>query len=274
MRPFQQLAVDTKTRIRAAATLYSTTSPRTAWRLQRMSRRPVIIGGCARSGTSLLLSILSCHPNIFGIAEETVALCPDGYGADGLYNKTPDLEVPLAIWKIYDNLLNKKIPASCIRWCEKTPRNVLYFDRILAYFGAQARLIHIVRDGRDVITSRHPVDPSRFWTTPDRWVHDVAAGRAWEHHPQVHTLRYEDLLQSFEPTVHRLCEFLEEDFVTAFLEYPASAKVKESIAWFDSAHQISTASIGRWRKPEFAERVQALLSERGALELLQHYGYA
>jgi len=43
------------------------------------TRRPIVIGGCARSGTSLLLSLLSCHPQIIAIPVETQTLCPTAY---------------------------------------------------------------------------------------------------------------------------------------------------------------------------------------------------
>ncbi len=242
-------------------------------RIWRLGRRPIVIGGCGRSGTSLLLSILSCHPHIFAIGSETVALCPDGYGADGLYNPNPRLDVPLQLWRIYDYLIEHLDGGDYERWCEKTPRNVLYFGRILEQFGRRVRMIHIVRDGRDVITSRHPTDPSGFWITPDRWIQDVGAGRRFEGHPRVLTMRYEDLLLDYERTLRRLCDFIEEEFDQAFLSYPDTARVKQSLGWFGSARKISAESIGRWKKPEFADRVERLMSQPEAVELLQHYGY-
>ena len=38
-----------------------------------------MIGGCARSGTTLLLSMLSCHPRLLAIPNETMSLCPTAY---------------------------------------------------------------------------------------------------------------------------------------------------------------------------------------------------
>ncbi len=36
----------------------------------RFSQSPVIIGGCARSGTTLVLAILAAHPSIYTIPNE------------------------------------------------------------------------------------------------------------------------------------------------------------------------------------------------------------
>jgi len=258
----------------ATFNLFRKTSLKKARRILQLGRRPLVIGGCGRSGTTLLLSIMSCHSKIFAIDIETVALCPDGYGADGLYNRTPNLEIPFRLEKIYHYLSDREIPESCTRWCEKTPRNVLYFGRILQHFGKRVRIIHIVRDGRDVVTSLHPGHASRFWVTPHRWAMDVAAGRRMENHPQILTIRYEDLVQRYEATMRRICEFIEEEFDAAFLSYPHSARIKESGAWFNPAQATNDKSIGRWKDPQYNEIIEALRQEPMAVELLRHYGYA
>jgi hypothetical protein len=253
--------------------LFKKTSREKARRILSLGRRPIVIGGCGRSGTTLLLSLLSCHPKIFAIDIETVALCPDGYGADGMYNKSPDLTVPLRLEKIYQYFLERNIPEACTRWCEKTPRNVCYFERILRHFGERARLIHILRDGRDVVTSIHPHHESKFWVPPERWIMDVAAGRKMEKHPQILTIRYEDLVRNYEASMRRICEFIDEEFLPAFLAYPDSARIKQSGAWFKPAQATNDKSIGRWKEPAYKQVIELLLREPLAVELLTHYGY-
>ncbi len=257
----------------ATLILYIEASPKQAQRILELGRKPIIIGGCGRSGTTLLLSILSCHPNILAIGKETWALCPDGYTPDGDYKKTPKLDVPFGLWRIYRNLIDQQISHNFKRWCEKTPRNVIYFERILRHFGERVRIIHMVRDGRDVVTSKHPRKPYQFWITPHRWVQDVSAGRKVENQPQVLTIRYEDLLLDYEKTVRLICEFIEEEFVSTFLSYPESATVRSGRAWFIPAREIHTLSIGRWKDPRYAQRIDSLLSEPMAMDLLLYYGY-
>ena len=52
-----------------------TTRVRGRLRYRKLTRPPVIVGGCERSGTTLLLSILSSHPAIQAIPVETWAFC-------------------------------------------------------------------------------------------------------------------------------------------------------------------------------------------------------
>ncbi len=44
----------------------------------RLYKSPILIGGCGRSGTTLLTSILSSHPKIALIPHETGIFCPTG----------------------------------------------------------------------------------------------------------------------------------------------------------------------------------------------------
>lgn len=240
---------------------------RSAWRSRRFDREPIVIGGCGRSGTTLLLSVLSAHPEIFAIPVETLAFCPTGYRPE------PDLEAPFQLRRIRRQQLLQEIPSRSRRWCEKTPRNVLYFRRILDHFGGKVRLIHLVRDGRDVVTSRHPTDPGRTWVSPRRWIDDVAAGRDLEEHPAVLTLRYEDLVHRFEDTATELCQFLGEPLAPELLAWHEHATVRTNVAWSGGVKPLHRDSVARWRRPEWSEVVDELVDDPLARELLDHYGY-
>jgi hypothetical protein len=256
-----------KATLKAVRFLLQTTSMKKTAKILWLNRNPIIIGGCGRSGTTLLLSVLSCHPNIFAIEEETRGLCPGGY----LPN--PTVDAPFKLKKIYRYLIKHEIHRSSKRWCEKSPRNVLYFGRILRRFGKRTKIIQMVRDGRDVVTSVHPSNPSKFWITPQRWIQDVTEGRKYENNPQVLTIRYEDLVCKYESTVRRICHFIEEDFVDGFNGYPTNSKITRNVAWFEQAENINEKSIDRWKKDAYQKRVNSLLSIPAAGELLRHYGY-
>jgi hypothetical protein len=238
-------------------------------RILALSRTPIIIGGCGRSGTTLLFSILTCHPHIYGIDDETHCLCPTGG------RPKPDLNAPLRIHGLYKYLAMHDIPDTCKRWCEKSPRNVLFFSRILDYFGEKARIINIVRDGRDVITSKHPNDPSRFWVSPSRWINDVRAGLRFKGHPQVFTMRYEDLVTDYEKTIRKICDFLQEEFGSFFFDFPKNARSEslKRVVLGGKLEAVHSRSVARWKQPEFVERISKFMSDSEAMSLMRHYGY-
>ena len=237
-------------------------------RLRSMSVRPILIGGCGRSGTSMLLSILSCHPEIAAIDGETQAFCPTGYA------KHPVMSSPFQANIIVDIFMNADIPASCTRWCEKTPKNILFTARILDYLGSGARFIHMVRDGRDVVTSRRAAEPDKPHIAPERWIEDVEAGKPYDNHPQVYVIKYEDLVMNCREILTNLCRFLELEYSEKFMDYPVTVNMipyrgMKSL----QLRPVDTNSIGRWQDPAYNSLVATLMAEPRAQILLKNYGY-
>lgn len=228
---------------------------------------PIVVGGCGRSGTTLLLSILSAHPHIFAIPKQTGLLCPTAYTSE------PDLTRRPRVGRLTLHLLTYELPPTIRRWCEKTPRNVLFFGPILSRMKNRARLIHLVRDGRDVITSRHPSKPDTYWVEPDRWIEDVAAGLRYRGHPQVLTLRYEDLVTDLERALAAMGHFLEEDFSALHSTWHENASIRSSHNWTHDVKDVHAAGIGRWNSAEHMERVDEFLRREEAIVLLKEFGY-
>ncbi len=239
-----------------------------SWNRRRLGHRiPVVIGGCARSGTTLLLSALSCHRDLCAIPDETQLLCPGAYWPQGGRIADPDLRGLRRV------LVAGPRWRTCRAWVEKTPRNVHNLERIFSSLGRDTKFLHMVRDGRDVTVSRHPRDPSGFWVEPERWVSDVTAGLAWDDHPGVLRIRYEDLVGDYTQTMVRVVEFLGLDWDDAVLHYPATATVQQTDSWSEPARPVTTESVGRWRRPLFDTRVERFLTQPGATMLLERLGY-
>jgi Sulfotransferase family len=213
-----------------------------------------------------MLSILSSHSRIFAIKAETGAFCPKAVV------DRPDPS-QLRLDKLTRRLERADIPASCWRWCEKTPRNVRFFGLILDAFAEDVRLIHLVRDGRDVVTSIHPKRPEGFWVTKKRWIQDVASGLAFADHPQVLTVRYEDLTLDYTATMATVCEFLDEEFEPSLLRYPDSATITADKAWFMHARPVHAGSVARWNTPQHRAVVDDFMADPRAVELLDRLGY-
>ncbi len=260
------------------------------------SRQPddcVIVGGCGRSGTTLVRELLDRHPNL-ACGPETAFLCdlinPDRVGVEwNLPAKTirdmaaaaPNVvEFAATFFRRHARSEGKE------RWCDKTPRNVRNLPRILHAF-PNGRFVHVVRDGRDVACSlrRHPkqtvrhgrVVPNDVDRPPAegaaRWVQDTSLGLAFKDHPRCFELRYERLVTEPEPTLRELCAFLGEDYDPAMLD-PSTARAEDPrfLNNPNAAEPISARSVGRWKtdlSPE--ERADV---ERVAGELLIALGYA
>ena len=234
--------------------------------LRVFDREPLIIGGCGRSGTTLLLSILSAHPSILAIPKE---LSVFNYWEEDEAGRL----VPLRLDRLHREILRRRIPKGVHRWSEKTPRNVRHIPEINRYFDGRMKFIHIIRDGRDVTLSRHPDRKDDWWVGPDRWVEDVRAGLSHADDPNVLTIYYEKLVRDYEPTMQEVCDFIDEPFTDSLRQWHEHSTVRSSNAWHTGLRELSDRSVEKWRKLENKSRVKEFEKNREAMQLLGELGY-
>jgi len=230
---------------------------------------PIIISGSRKSGVGQLLSILSCHPNIHMVGNIKLnyptrhPLTPEAdRKKDSGQAEPQNVSDTIDQKKLVFNLLSQPVLLSAKRWAASSLLGVLVYRRILTQFGDNLRIINVVRDGRDVILENDKKVMAKFVVEPERWIYDIKAGLEFENHPQVLTIRYEDLVQHYEKTIGEICSFIGEADPTPFLSYPKGATLIEDGYW-----------IGKWKQAQFSERIGYLLEIPDAKVYLQHYGY-
>ena len=233
----------------------------------RFKGDPVFIGGCGRSGTTLLLSVLSAHRYLFCHPKEL-----------GIFNGSQDPESTKLklknLHRLYQSFVLNKVPEGATRWCEKSPNNILHLGRIDRFTNGEFKFIQIVRDGRDVVLSRHPSAPDKYWVEPERWIRDVSIGLEAAKDPRVHTIRYEDLIQKYDQTIHGICTFLEIELTDELMNWHQHARVIENRAYNGrEVHPLSSSSIGKWKDPKYEDRVEQLIKDERAVALLKNYEY-
>jgi hypothetical protein len=234
---------------------------------KRFSKKPVLIVACPRSGTTLLLSILSAVPTIFAIPKQTYAF--------DKWEKKNNTWVPSRLDKLYREFFKARIPETAHRWLEKTPGHIRSIDKVLEYFHDDVKIIHIIRDGRDVTVSTHPAYTDRrfYWVPADRWATEVNFGLQFKDHPSVYTMRYESLIGDFEGEIRKLLDFLEEPYTERMANWKEHTQIKESIHWGTGVQEVHGKSRGKWRKPEHAERIREFMNTPAAVKLLKDLGY-
>ncbi len=266
------------------------------------SETPIIIGGCGRSGTTLMRVILDSHSQIACGPESNVfpspnRLNPGSPGAEKLARKfeisasemTELLRSSSTRAEFADRFFDAyRRHAGKPLWADKTPRNIQVMPYILEHF-PKARFVHVIRDGRDVVCSlrthpRHRVIDGEIvkldtWNPIEdcvgRWVKDVGDGLAYRGDPRYYELKYENLVTETEPTLRGLFEFLElpwEPAVMSFHEVQSASRDPVKFAQNPEATKpLQTSSIGRWRKDLSEEDLAYVLGEAGPL--LRTLGY-
>lgn len=239
---------------------------------RQFSGTPIVIGACPRSGTTILLSVLGAHPNIFAIPNQTYTFDRwEEYKENG----TGKIRYkPIRMDRLYREFIYNRVPKGPTRWLEKTPKHLISFHKILDYMGENVQLIHVIRDGRDVVTSKHPRhNPHDYWVPVERWVKEIKYGLSFKDHPQVLNVRYEDFIMDFENTMKGVYKFLKEPVPENMDQWIERTNVKRSKHWDSPVQNLYSKAIARWKDPRHAQRVAEFMANKEAVALLEKLGY-
>lgn len=161
-------------------------------------------------------------------------------------------------------------------WIDHTPNNLRYAEQMIAAFPG-VRFVHIVRDGRANAASILPLDwgpndiirAARWWRrkTSD----GLIASRRW---PQrVYRVRYEELVREPAPTCQALCTWLgltyRPDMHTGTrMEVPEYTRNQHALV----GRPPDPSSIDRWQSSLSTTEIR--IFEWYARDLLEELGYA
>lgn len=222
---------------------------------------------------------LSRRANVSAILEEIsrnpfVAkgnLLPD---QDAVLNATPQTYSEL-IHAIFKELAHHR---GKVRWGDKTPSYVEDIDILWALFPG-CKIIHLIRDGRDVASSLRTLSwGSRDLTKLARdWRWMVMLGRKMgtmipDHYLEVH---YESLVDRPEHTLSQICDFLGETYEADMLRYhedAESAMPAISMRWHASSVRAPDPSKAQsWRST--MSNADRIVFEEIAGDALRMFGY-
>lgn len=164
------------------------------------------------------------------------------------------------------------------RWGCKSTFVIDHLPEVLAVCPT-ARFLFLVRDPRDVaVSSRKSIfSPCHPWLTARLWRRQQETGWRWlKACPEnVMLVRYEDLLAEPEPTVRRICEFLEEKFDPGMLEFHQGEAARRSSelsgCWRNTGRPIQTGNTGRYRRELSSAEISLIEATCG--ELMARFGY-
>ena len=164
------------------------------------------------------------------------------------------------------------------RWGDKTPYYLAWLDELKAVW-PEARIIELVRDGRDVALSIMPLPfgGNNVWVAGSDWARGIRDGQAaasrWPN--DVLTVKYEDLTADPEPHIREVCTFLGITYHADMLNVEKTEKhkvVADQESWFTNLWAgINQKSVGKWRS-RMSPREQAVFAA-AASEELEFHGY-
>ncbi len=228
---------------------------------------PIVVGGCHRSGTSLLRRILDSHPRIHCgpevkfLLESRRCLAAGDEAAhlrflESARSILPDEELfevlGAAFVEIHERAARN---AGKPRWADKAPENAVFLDAWGELLGEEWVFVHVLRDPRDTLASmeEHPFPlsvPGGLDARIDHYRRYAEAADTFRRaHPRrCYRLVYERLVASPEAEVRALTSWLGEDFDPAQLRFgsrPHQPGLEDPKV--DATGQVHAESVGRWR---------------------------
>lgn len=176
-------------------------------------------------------------------------------------------------------MTEKAIAMGKIRWGDKTPFYTPEIDQLWAIF-PEAKIVHLVRDGRDVAVSQQNIDwlgnslprLAADWRWKVTICHKVGSVRGSGYFLEI---KYEDLVSDTEPTLRRICSFLEEDYSPEMLNYHETAETevpKSSSKWHrNSIRKPDPTKLGVWKKR--LSKTDRIIFEQVAGDTLELFAY-
>ncbi|KAJ1460269.1 P-loop containing nucleoside triphosphate hydrolase protein [Pelagophyceae sp. CCMP2097] len=252
--------------------------------------------GCGHSGTTPLAQLLARHPSLWLYAPDAAlefSVKPSSFAAvppNSLLTFVSSQRAEAGFSRGA-----RKAKGHQARWLVKSPSNVCRLGYILRTLPA-SRLVHLVRDGRDVMLSlleRYPTADAGGPLVLQRWVNDNRAALLYGRDPRLLVVRYEDLFSHRArgyPTLKRVLRHvgvaLEPllDMVNArpdeaeapdpkYKQKPVASEAHTALRAEQIKRPFKRAEA-RWPTQMTPALAQIFKRDESAVELLRRFGYA
>ncbi len=270
--------------------------------------RPVFIGGCDRSGTTMLGDMLGASTNAFATPESQSfhELLPlmhvrafatpveaarwlgehfrfatwEMAGGPEKLAELVDLDDPRGTMiRIVREYLRQNHPEKLHAgvWVDHTPDNFKHYTLLRHYF-PDARYVHIVRDGRDVFNSVRGLDwgPNNAYMGTRFWAGRLREALAVEISEGLGCLRvhYEDILRNPEGELARVCEHAQVPYADSMVDggglvLPGFTRGQHQLV----GSRPDPSRIGQWRERMSAREIAEFEAYPWTRTLLKQLGY-
>jgi hypothetical protein len=222
--------------------------------------RGIYIQGCARSGNTLIREL--CGSAFRSV--ELVKLTKDTAECS-LAHLVELLRQPAAGVTQNGKPAGPPPPTAAsapVRVASRNYENSLAMDRELLRANPEVKVLWMLRDPRDILTSIHANQPDKYYVPPDRLIKSLQLYLQFKDEPQVLAVRYEELVGNPDAMQTRISQAFglaeSRKFVEAYKFFP---RFHENVRAMHSIRPIDTNSVQKWRSnPAHQKHLQEILA--------------
>lgn len=213
--------------------------PDRGWLGMTPLRKHILICGCPRSGSTMLLLMMD-------------AALPR---ARKFKTEIRGFRAATSRWRNHEVMLTKR------------PRDMFDLEQIKQFYSqreTELKIIITVRDPRDALTSRHRRTASsrNYHISTSTWQHELypcIAERLSD--PDVMVMRYETLVGSIDEAERQLQNFVNEPFAQSLADFHQTVSGSFDTRPLNGIRPVDNSGVGRWRDPEFKDRIAEILRD-------------
>jgi hypothetical protein len=210
--------------------------------------RAIYIQGCARSGNTLIRE-----------------LCVSSFQGAELVKLTKN-QAECSLAHVVE-LLRPPAAGSRVLVASRNYETSLAMDREFLRANPDVKILWMLRDPRDVLTSTHPDQPGKFYVTPERLIQSFQLYGQFKDEAQVLTIRYEELVTNPDAVQNRIAQSLNlvasRKFAEAHKFFP---RFHENVRAMHSIRPIDANSVQKWRNnPPLEQYLRRLFASHPAI---------
>lgn len=263
--------------------------------------QPIFIGGCGRSGTTMLASMLGVNNQVIVTPESQFKIelpTPNSFDIEKLvkwlrsnkrfaaWNMNLDSaryksqnasysQQEFMNWLVWEFAHQTMSEGDYKYWVDHTPLNILTYEKLFKIY-PEAKIVNLVRDGRAVASSVLPLDwgPTTILGASDFWRESIVEGANAENmYPDnVMRVHYESLLLNTEETLEKLCLWLGITFSpdmcsSSGFAVPSVTKKQHALV----GKGVDKSRLSAWRNKLTAREIECFEAE--CSEMLIRFGY-
>lgn len=201
-----------------------------------------LITGCARSGTTLMMYLTQYFYNVQSITSMEVRPTKIKNKKSIYYIKREDckdLFIKYPAWEIGHD----------------------YYDSLQNILDDQFKIIFMIRDGRDVLVSKHPPVTTDYHVEPKRWIFVNQEVLQYLNDERFLFVKYEDLVKDVEHIMNDISLFINKKYSDDYINFYKNVPNNDISTGleFKGARPISQDSIGNWKLLEHYKRMRDIV---------------